>query len=88
MEVLKDARVLVTGSDGFIGSHVVEQLVQAGANVKAVVYYNSFNSWGWLDTFPADIMKSVEVSLERIVSTFSTLSASLNSGASAPRFSM
>jgi dTDP-glucose 4,6-dehydratase/UDP-glucose 4-epimerase len=61
MEDLKDARVLVTGSDGFIGSHVVEQLVRAGANVKAVVYYNSFNSWGWLDTLDADIMKSVEV---------------------------
>jgi NAD dependent epimerase/dehydratase len=61
MEDLKDARVLVTGSDGFIGSHVVEQLVRAGANVKAVVYYNSFNSWGWLDTFSADIMSSVEV---------------------------
>src|SRR5665213_882590 len=61
MEDLKDARVLVTGSDGFIGSHVVEELVRAGANVKAVVYYNSFNSWGWLDTVPADVMKSVEV---------------------------
>jgi NAD dependent epimerase/dehydratase len=61
MEVLKDARVLVTGSDGFIGSHVVEQLVRAGARVKAVVYYNSFNSWGWLDTVAGNIMKSVEV---------------------------
>ena len=61
MEELKDARVLVTGSDGFIGSHVVEELVRAGAKVKAVVLYNSFNSWGWLDTVPADIMKSVEV---------------------------
>ncbi len=61
MEDLKDARVLVTGSDGFIGSHVVEQLVRAGANVRAVVFYNSFNSWGWLDTLDADIMKSVEV---------------------------
>jgi NAD dependent epimerase/dehydratase len=61
MENLKDARVLVTGSDGFIGSHVVEQLVRAGASVKAVVFYNSFNSWGWLDTLDADVMKSVEV---------------------------
>src|ERR1700742_4436630 len=61
MNDLKDARVLVTGSDGFIGSHVVEELVKAGATVKAVVYYNSFNSWGWLDTVPPDIMKSVEV---------------------------
>jgi NAD dependent epimerase/dehydratase len=61
MEDLKAARVLVTGSDGFIGSHVVEELVRAGASVKAVVFYNSFNSWGWLDTVPAEIMKSVEV---------------------------
>lgn len=61
MDELKDARVLVTGSDGFIGSHVVEELVRAGARVKAVVLYNSFNSWGWLDTVPADVMKSVEV---------------------------
>ena len=61
MEELKNARVLVTGSDGFIGSHVVEQLVKAGAKVKAVVYYNSFNSWGWLDTVSAEIMQSVEV---------------------------
>ena len=50
MADLRDARVLITGSDGFIGSHVVEELVKAGARVKAIVYYNSFNSWGWLDT--------------------------------------
>jgi dTDP-glucose 4,6-dehydratase/UDP-glucose 4-epimerase len=61
MNDLKGARVLVTGSDGFIGSHVVEELVRAGASVKAVAYYNSFNSWGWLDTVSADVMKSVEV---------------------------
>ncbi len=58
MEELRDARILVTGSDGFIGSHVVEQLVRAGAKVKAVVHYNSFNSWGWLDTVSADVMRS------------------------------
>jgi NAD dependent epimerase/dehydratase len=61
MNDLEGARVLVTGSDGFIGSHVVEELVKAGATVKAVAYYNSFNSWGWLDTVSADVMKSVEV---------------------------
>src|SRR5690349_14987194 len=61
MEELKDATVLVTGSDGFIGSHVVEELVKAGASVKAIVHYNSFNSWGWLDTLSADVMKSVDV---------------------------
>jgi len=56
-----NARVLVTGSDGFIGSHVVEELVKVGARVRAIVYYNSFNSCGWLDTISPDVMKSVEV---------------------------
>ncbi len=54
-------KVLVTGSDGFIGSHLTEELVKAGYEVKAFAYYNSFNTWGWLDTLPADIMKNVEV---------------------------
>lgn len=54
-------KILVTGSDGFIGSHLTEELVKAGYEVKAFVYYNSFNTWGWLDTLPMDIMKHVEV---------------------------
>ncbi len=41
--------VLVTGADGFIGSHLVEALVNSGEKVKAFVYYNSFNNWGWLE---------------------------------------
>lgn len=54
-------KVLVTGSDGFIGSHLTEELVKAGYQVKAFVYYNSFNTWGWLDTLPKEIMDSVEI---------------------------
>jgi len=46
---LKDKVILVTGADGFIGSHLVEELLDLGCKVKAFVYYNSFNSWGWLD---------------------------------------
>lgn len=46
---LQDKKVLVTGADGFIGSHLTEALTEAGAKVKALTYYNSFNSWGWLE---------------------------------------
>jgi NAD dependent epimerase/dehydratase len=48
----KGIRVLVTGADGFIGSHLVEHLVTAGAEVSALSYYNSFNHWGWLEDVP------------------------------------
>ncbi len=54
-------KVLVTGSDGFIGSHLTEELVKKGYQVKAFAYYNSFNTWGWLDTLPKEIMENVEV---------------------------
>jgi hypothetical protein len=53
---LENKRVLVTGTDGFIGSHLVEQLVQECAKVKVFVYYNSFNSWGWLDTLSRQVL--------------------------------
>lgn len=54
-------RVLVTGADGFIGSHLTECLLEKGYDVKAFVYYNSFNTWGWLDTLPKDKLKEIEV---------------------------
>lgn len=54
-------QVLVTGADGFIGSHLVESLVQEGYNVKAFVYYNSFNSWGWLDSLPKQTQEQIEI---------------------------
>lgn len=58
---LKNKKILVTGADGFIGSHLVEELVKNGYSVKAFVMYNSFNSWGWLDTLHKDILDKVEV---------------------------
>lgn len=54
-------KVIVTGADGFIGSHLTEELVRQGFDVKAFVYYNSFNNWGWLDTTPKDILKEIEI---------------------------
>lgn len=54
-------KILVTGADGFIGSHLCEHLVHEGAQVKAFVLYNSFNSWGWLDSVPESVKKSIEV---------------------------
>ncbi len=54
-------RVLITGSDGFIGSHLTERLVRGGCDVRAFVYYNSFNSWGWLDRCAPDVKGKFEV---------------------------
>lgn len=54
-------KVLVTGADGFIGSHLTESLLKKGYEVKAFAYYNSFNTWGWLDTLPQEELKEIEV---------------------------
>lgn len=58
---LDGQQVLVTGSEGFIGSHLTEQLVHSGCRVRAMVLYNSFNNWGWLEHLPRDIIKEIEV---------------------------
>ncbi|NDZ14513.1 NAD-dependent dehydratase [Variovorax sp. WS11] len=58
---LKGKKVLVTGADGFIGSHLVEALIEHGCDVRAFVYYNSFNSWGWLDSLPQSIVRGLDV---------------------------
>lgn len=57
----KYKKILLTGADGFIGSHLVELLIKSGYNVRAFVLYNSFNSWGWLDTATPDIRKNIDV---------------------------
>ena len=54
-------KILVTGADGFIGSHLTEQLVQQGYDVRAFVLYNSFNSWGWLDHSPKPIRDALDI---------------------------
>lgn len=58
---LEGKKILVTGADGFIGSHLTETLVRRGFDVRAFVYYNSFNSWGWLDRSATDVQRSLDV---------------------------
>lgn len=53
--------VLITGSDGFLGSHLVERFLEEDCEVRAFVYYNSFNKWGWLDTFDSEKLKKIDV---------------------------
>jgi len=55
------SEILITGADGFIGSHLTEELVKQGHKVKAFVYYNSFNSWGWLDSLSREILDEIEI---------------------------
>lgn len=57
----KKKKILVTGADGFIGSHLTEHLVRQGHDVRAFVLYNSFNSWGWLDQVPSDVRGKFDV---------------------------
>lgn len=59
--VLFGKKVLVTGADGFIGSHLVETLIKEGCQVRAFVFYNSFNSWGWIDSFSQKLKDQIEI---------------------------
>jgi len=54
-------KVLITGADGFIGSHLVEELLNQGYQVKAFCLYNSFNTWGWLDSFTKEQLSQIEI---------------------------
>lgn len=58
---IKGKKILVTGSEGFIGSHLTERLVELGADVRAFVLYNSSNNWGWIDTFQPEQKSQIEV---------------------------
>lgn len=58
---LAGKKVLVTGADGFIGSHLTEALIDIGCSVRAFVFYNSFNNWGWLDTLPSARQEELDV---------------------------
>jgi NAD dependent epimerase/dehydratase len=58
---MKNKRILITGADGFIGSHLTEALIRQGHNVRAFMLYNSFNSWGWLDHCGEDVKGKFEV---------------------------
>ena len=59
----KMKKVLVTGAEGFIGSHLSELLVKEGYDVRAMVQYNSFNNWGWIDTFDQEIKDRIDIFL-------------------------
>ena len=54
-------KILVTGADGFLGSHLAEKLVLEGYKVKALSMYNSYNNWGWLDKIPNEILSEMEI---------------------------
>ena len=72
---LSGKKVLVTGADGFIGSHLVEALLVRDCQVRAFVFYNSFNNWGWLDTLQHDALRRIEVVASDIRDTYGVRTA-------------
>ena len=58
---LNKKKILITGADGFIGSHLTEKLIRLGYDVRAFVFYNSFGHWGWLDEAPNEIKQELDV---------------------------
>lgn len=67
---LKNKRVLVTGADGFIGSHLTERLVEIGCNVRAFCFYNAFNSWGWLESINEKKLQSIDIFMGDVRDSF------------------
>jgi dTDP-glucose 4,6-dehydratase len=58
---LNNKKILITGADGFIGSHLTEELIRRGYDVRAFVFYNSFGHWGWLDESPKEIKSEIDI---------------------------
>ena len=81
---LKNKKILVTGADGFIGSHLTEELVRCGYDVRAFVFYNSFNSWGWLDHSEPEIKKNIEKKIGKFLRNFPILIYYLSDIATTP----
>ena len=57
--------ILITGADGFIGSHLTEMIAKEGHSIKALSQYNSFNNWGWLEDLPSHILKEPPIFCKR-----------------------
>src|SRR3990167_818979 len=74
MQITKQ-KIFITGADGFIGSHLVEHLVNLGCKVKAFVFYNSFGTWGWLDSLPPEVKNNIEVVMGDIRDPYGVKSA-------------